>query len=68
MPVYQAVQRMNNPLQDQLIEASNKKKPLREFNLIIHDSGDLKDEWFAFKSTWQQNYIEKLLKDLFRTE
>ena len=58
----------DNPLQVQLIEALNKKKPFREFNFIIHDSGDFREEWFAFKSTWQQNCVEKQLKDLFRTE
>jgi hypothetical protein len=58
----------DNPLQDQLIEALNKKKPFREFNFIIHDSGDFREEWFAFKSTWQQNYVERQLKDFFRTE
>lgn len=48
-------------LQDQLFRALNKRGPFREFKFVIDNSGDFREQWFAFKN---QRYIEWVVQQL----
>ena len=46
---------LDKRLQQQLINALDKKKPFREFKVIIDNAGSYREKWFAFRD---QRYIE----------
>jgi hypothetical protein len=50
-----AEQLTNTKLQDALFRALNKRGPFREFKFVIDNSGDSRQEWFAFRD---QRYID----------
>jgi hypothetical protein len=54
----------NAALQNQLLEALNKRKPFREFKFVIDNEDEYREEWFAFKNNWQQEYVRKKLIEL----
>jgi hypothetical protein len=54
----------NPRLQQQLLEALNKRKPFREFNFVIDHNDEYRQEWFAFKDNWQQEHVRKTLLSL----
>jgi len=51
----------NVKLQDRLINALNKSKPFRNFKWEIDNSGDHRQEWFAFKKI---RYIEHVKRQV----
>ena len=51
----------NKQLQSKLIDALNKKKPFREFKFVIENSGNYRQQWFDFKNSWQQDFVERQL-------
>ena len=57
----------NHHLQNRLITALSKKKPLREFKFIIDDSGGYRQKWFDFRDAklleWVEQQIEQLKED-----
>lgn len=53
-----------NNLQNRLFEALRKSKPFREFNFVIDNSDDFRQQWFDFKNNWQQDFVAKQLNRL----
>lgn len=51
----------NKLLQKRLFEALNKRKPFREFKIIIENLSEYRQSWFDFKDKWQQAYVERQL-------
>ena len=54
----------NKELQSRLSNALNRKKPFREFKLVIDGSGEFRQQWFDFKNKWQYDFVERQLKRL----
>jgi hypothetical protein len=52
----------NLQLKNKLFAALKKRKPFREFKFLIDNSGVYREQWFAFKNQWQQDYVDKSLK------
>ncbi len=46
-------------LQEQLLNALEKKKPFREFKSIIDNAGAYREQWFEFKSKRQQEWVSQ---------
>jgi hypothetical protein len=60
MMVEFAEQLTDNPsLQSQVFSALNRRKPFREFKAVIDYSGDYREKWFAFKNSWERDYVKK---------
>jgi len=55
-------------LQSQLFDALRKNKPFRRFKFIIDNSYDFRQEWFDFKTKWQEDYVAKQLNRLKQTD
>ena len=53
----------NGRTKDSLAVAIDRSKPFRNFNHIIHDC-EYREEWFAFKSMKQQEWVEGELENL----
>jgi hypothetical protein len=51
-------------LKSLLIKSLNKKKPFREFNFVIHNSGVYRQQWFDFKNTRLKMWVKDRLKDM----
>lgn len=51
-------------LQGRLLDALNKKRPFREFKFVIEDSGGVRQQWFDFKNSWQQDFVARQLDQL----
>jgi hypothetical protein len=49
-------------LKSDLIQSLNKKKPFREFNFVIHNSGKYRQQWFDFKTEKLQMWVKDQLK------
>jgi hypothetical protein len=47
----------NNKLKNKLINALNKKKPFREFMLVIDNSGVFIQQWFDFKNAQLEQWV-----------
>jgi len=56
-----AEQLTNSRLQEQLFRALDKRGPFREFKYVIDNSGDYREEWFAFKN---QRYLDWVSQQL----
>lgn len=52
----------NRKLQIKLSEALERRKPFREFNFVIDNSGEYRDAWFEFRDEWQRNFVARQLK------
>lgn len=52
----------NAKLQDRLINALNKSKPFRNFKWEIDNSGDYRQEWFAFKKLQYIEHVKRQIK------
>jgi len=50
-------------VQTLLFEALEMRKPFKQFRAVLDQSGDVLQEWYVFKSNWQQNYVEQWLKE-----
>ena len=49
-------EQLTNPrLQEELFRALDKRGPFREFKYVVDNSGDYREEWFAFKN---QRYLD----------
>ncbi len=48
---------IKNALKNRLIKALNMKKPFREFNFIIDNSGEYKQKWFDFKDAKMEQWV-----------
>ena len=59
-----ALQLTENNLQNRLFVALRMKKPFREFNYVIENSVDFRQQWFDFKNKWQQNFVTSTLTRL----
>jgi len=55
-------------LQEQLIEALGNRKPFRHFGNLIDYSGDFRQQWFDFRSKWQNDYVARQLEVLSATD
>lgn len=51
-------------LKNRLSFALDNKKPFSNFMAIIHNSGAYRQQWFDYKSNWQQEYVLKQLAHL----
>lgn len=51
-------------LQTRLFDALRKNKPFKEFKYVIDISGDFRQQWFAFKNKWQEEYVARQLNRL----
>ena len=51
----------SNKLKARLIGVLGRNKPFRNFKNVIDDSGDYRDEWFAFKDLKMQEWVIKRL-------
>lgn len=54
----------NDKLSEQLFRALNKRKPFQNFKFIIDNSGDYREQWFAFKQKLYEEYVVNELKYL----
>ena len=52
----------NAKLQDRLINALNKSKPFRNFKWEIDNSGDYRQEWFAFKKIRYTEHVKRQIE------
>ncbi|GAB3641295.1 UPF0158 family protein [Spirosoma arcticum] len=52
----------NTSLQEKLFRALNKRGPFREFKFVIDDSGDFREQWFAFKSERYVNWVSRQIE------
>ena len=50
-----------NQLRNQLIEALNNRKPFRNFKYLIDNSGQYREQWFAFKNQKLIEFVENHL-------
>jgi Uncharacterised protein family (UPF0158) len=48
-------------LQEKLFNALNRKHPFREFKFVIDNSGEHRNEWFAFKNYRYIEWVENLI-------
>lgn len=51
-------------IKSDLIKSLNKKKPFREFNFVIHNSGIYRQQWFDFKNEKLKMWVRDSLKYL----
>jgi hypothetical protein len=49
----------SNKLKDQLFNALNRRKPFREFQWVIDNSGEYRDVWFRFKNRWLLDWVKE---------
>jgi len=49
----------SNKLKDQLFNALNRRKPFREFQWVIDNSGEYRDVWFRFKNRWLRDWVKE---------
>lgn len=56
-----AEQLPNTRLQEKLFRALDKRGPFREFKYVIDNSGQFREEWFAFKN---QRYVDWVSQQL----
>ncbi len=59
-----AGQLTDHHLQSRLLDALRRNKPFREFKFVIDNSGIFRQQWFDFKSKWQQEFVAKQLNRL----
>lgn len=59
-----ADQLADHNLQSRLFDALGKNKPFREFKFVIDNSGIFRQQWFDFKSKWQQEFVAKQVNRL----
>lgn len=52
----------NNALKGRLIRALERRKPFREFKFEIDNSGDEREQWFAFKKQRMIEWVKKQLE------
>ncbi len=57
-----AEQMPNSQLQNKLYAALNKRKPFREFKLVIDYSGEYRQMWFDFKNKRNIEWVENQFK------
>ncbi len=50
-----------NNIKNKLINALNKKKPFREFNFVIDNSGEYRQQWFDFKNGKLKEWVQDKL-------
>ncbi|OFY83542.1 MAG: hypothetical protein A3F72_13035 [Bacteroidetes bacterium RIFCSPLOWO2_12_FULL_35_15] len=55
-------------LKADLIKSLNKKKPFREFNFVINNSGIYRQQWFDFKNERLKMWVKNRLKYISDTE
>ena len=58
----------SNRLKYKLIDALNKKKPFREFKLLIDNSDEFRQKWFDFKNFRIQQWVEKRFGEISSIE
>ncbi|WP_044206791.1 UPF0158 family protein [Flammeovirga sp. OC4] len=46
-------------LQDELVEALNKKGPFRNFKWVIDNSGEYRNKWFKFQEQQRVEYVRE---------
>lgn len=51
-------------IRNTLLEALERKKPFRNFKGVVDNSGDYREEWFAFKNRRNIEWVEDQLKYL----
>jgi trans-aconitate methyltransferase len=51
---------IDSKLKDNLLQILQLKKPFANFKNLI-DNSDFREEWFAFKSNWMQNWVKNQL-------
>jgi hypothetical protein len=52
----------NNRLQIRLIDALNRKHPFRNFKFIIDNSGDYRQQWFAYRDSRLMEFVRERLE------
>ncbi len=52
----------NSTIKNKLLNALEKRKPFREFKLIIDNAGDLRELWFSYKSQRNIECVAKQIK------
>lgn len=55
-------------LKKQLISALNRPKPSRHFKYLIDNSGQPREQWFAFKNARQQDHVKEQLELLLEVK
>ena len=56
----------SNKLKDQLFNALNRRKPFREFQWVIDNSGEYRDVWFRFKNRWLQDWVKERVEKIIK--
>lgn len=54
----------NRTLQNNLLDALNKRKPFSAFKFVIDNSGEFREIWFDFKNKKLYEYVEEQLNRL----
>lgn len=54
----------NLKLKSTLLRALERKKPFREFKYEIDDSGEYREQWFAFKDSKLRQWVKDQIEDI----
>ncbi len=49
----------SNKLKEKLFNALNRRGPFREFNFVIDNSGEYREEWFKFKDQKLRDWVQE---------
>lgn len=55
-------------LKSTLVRALERKKPFREFKYEIDNSGEYREEWFAFKDSKLRQWVKDQIEDIVGNE
>ena len=60
MEEFASSDKIDSELKENLLQILQLKKPFANFKNLI-DNSDFREEWFAFKSNWMQNWVKNQL-------